>query len=175
VRVTGESVERIGRNRIATGLRETRAARHTVAEAAESLRSIRFRRGRVGFSLKGQARQFDALNSAPAGAQVYVIRDAGQRIVYVGYTERGSVTRLGEHLADKAGEFIGDASSIEVKGVGLLEREARALEEDLIQELRPKWNRELDPYARKYGAPPHPDDVRRAQNASIRLDIIVGE
>ena len=175
LKVEGRAAVRLGRDGIATGIREARAARRAGAVAAETVQAIRFQRSGVRFSLRGAARQFEALDAAGAGAQVYVIRDARRRVIYVGYTERGSVQRLGEHLTQKAGDFIGEASQIEVKGADLLEREARALEEDLIRENRPRWNTELNPYTSKYGAPPNPEEVRRAQNTSILFDILIGD
>ena len=50
--------------------------------------------------------------------------------MYVGIVEqntggpRTAINRLQEHLREKASEFLGDASSIEIKGVGLEVREA---------------------------------------------------
>jgi hypothetical protein len=132
-----------------------------------------FQRGFIRFQLYGSAKDFAALESADAGAQVYVFRDAHGTPIYVGYTERSSVVRLGEHLRkDRPGEFLGEASFIEVRGKGLLEREARALEQDLIQELKPKYNDEQRPYSKRFkGAEPTPEEIRRASNALIRLGI----
>jgi len=174
LRVEGRAAVRLGRDGIATGIREARVARQAGRAAAETLQAIRFQRGGVRFTLRGAARQFEALDAVGSGAQVYVIRNSSRRVIYVGFTERGSVQRLGEHLAQKAGDFIGEASQIEVKGAGLLEREARALEEDLIREHRPRWNTELNPYTRKFGAPPNPEEVRRAQNTNTLFDILIG-
>jgi GIY-YIG catalytic domain len=132
-----------------------------------------FQRGFVRYQLVGNADDFAALSSADAGAQVYVFRDAQGRAIYVGSTERSSVVRLREHLAkDRPGEFLGEASFIEVKGKGLLEREALALEQDLIQELKPKYNHDPAPYSRKYrGELPSWDEIRRANSTLIRIGI----
>src|SRR5262249_20647283 len=72
VRAEGRAVVRVGRGGIASGLKEARAARRA-GLAAESLQSIHFQRGRIRFRLTGEARQFEALDSVAAGAQVYVI------------------------------------------------------------------------------------------------------
>jgi excinuclease UvrABC nuclease subunit len=99
--------------------------------------------------------------------------------MYVGIVEqntagRTAINRLQEHLREKASEFLGDASSIEIKGVGLEVREARSLEDDLITDLKPKWNkRERDPqsYSRKYQAEPVAEEVSGAGNISLRFEI----
>ena len=144
-----------------------------------------FIRGGVGFELRGGEAAFAALRGAPPGAQVYIIRDASERITYVGIVEpgqRNALIRLRDHLANKPGEFLGDASSIEVVGVGLEERQARALEDELISQHHPKWNaRERDPqsYSRKYGgtrsSPANPvpvqQEVQPAFNFSARFKI----
>ncbi len=92
-------------------------------------------------------------------------------VLNVGYTAQGVVKRAGQHLYQNAGEFLGDASSVEVRGVGMSERESRAIEEDLITQDNPKWNSEPDPSTRKFRQPPSPEDVRAAANASIWLDL----
>jgi hypothetical protein len=135
--------------------------------------------GGVRFEIRGSQRAFAALERAPAGAQVYVIRDTSGRAMYVGIVEqntagRTAINRLQEHLREKASEFLGDASSIEIKGVGLEVREARSLEDDLITDLKPKWNkRERDPqsYSRKYQAEPVAEEVSGAGNISLRFEI----
>ena len=49
---------------------------------------------------------------------------------------------------------------------------SRVLEQDLIQELRPKFNKELRPYSNKFeGAEPTPEEISLAANTLIRLGI----
>lgn len=148
----------------------------SVTQVGEIIATPPFQRGFIRFQLVGNERDVELLKAAKEGANVYVFKNAQGQVIYVGYTERTTFTRLGEHLAtDKPGEFLGEVSYIEIRGKGLLEREARALEEDLIQELKPKWNKELTPYQNKYGTPPHPDDVKEANNTLIRLEIRFAE
>jgi hypothetical protein len=138
-----------------------------------------FVRKGVTFELRGAGADFVALEEAQVGAQVYVIRDSADRVMYVGIVEqrtpgRTALDRLREHLAEKEAEFLGDAAAIEVRGVGLEERSARALEDDLITQHSPKWNRrERDPqsYRKKYRAEPQPYEVRAANNASVRFTL----
>ena len=110
---------------------------------------------------------------------MYEIRNAAGKTVYVGIAggitqPRDAVDRLREHLYTKAGEFIGDADTIVIRGVDLDERVARALEDHLIDEHYPRWNnRSRDPqsYQRKYGMKPTDDEVRLANNALLRFKI----
>jgi hypothetical protein len=144
------------------------------ARAPQRAAGPRFERGRVGYRLEGTPEDFARVAESPPGSQVYIIRNAAGEPIYVGITERTSITRLLEHLANQPGEWIGSASKVEITGEGLLERQARALEQDLIEDLKPEFNKELDPYSRKYGTAPNPADVRSAHNTRIILDIIQG-
>jgi hypothetical protein len=156
----------------------TRREREAVSRAGRGGRES-FVSGGVRYKFLGNESAFAALRGAPSGAQVYVIRDSSGRVMYVGFVEqrtagRTAIERLKEHLREKPGEFLGDASSLEVKGVGLEERIGRALEDDLITEHNPKWNRrERDPqrYRRKYRAEPMPEEVRKANNISVWFTI----
>jgi hypothetical protein len=177
VRTTETAVLRVGSHELGTGLREARAATRVAAHGgAEALRTVRFTRSGVRFSLRGAAADFSAIDSA-VGAQVYIVRDARREVVYVGMTERDGVTRLMEHLRDQPGEFLGQASIIEVRGTGLTRREALALEEDLIQTHQPfEFNRQTHPYGDAFrGAEPNPEEVRRAANSRFQLGISVGD
>lgn len=145
--------------------------------ASPKMTTDTFVRGGVRFRLRGRAGDFASLEAAEPGNQVYVFRDAQGNVTYVGITERSGLTRMGEHLArDKPGEFLGDAATIEIKGVGLNEKDALALEEDLISEHNPKWNDIKNPYGRKFqGSSPAPEDVRRANNVSRVIEILFGD
>lgn len=64
-----------------------------------------------------------------------------------------------------------------MRGADLDERLARALEDDLITEKKPKWNkRERDPqsYRKKYRSAPAMEEVRRASNTffSFFIDLL---
>jgi hypothetical protein len=147
----------------------------------------RFVRDGIEYELTGD---FEALNSSEKGAQVYVIRDAKGNQIYVGITgteegraeatgeaTRNAVTRLKEHLQTKSGEFLGEASSVEIVGSGLSEREALSLEQDLVQTnpSGPEYNRQLSPYSDKFkGQTPDPVTIRNARNTLIRFNISFG-
>jgi hypothetical protein len=144
------------------------------AKAPQRLAGPRFERGGVGYRFEGTAENFAKIKSSPPGSQVYIVRNAAGKPIYVGITERTSITRLLEHLGKQPGEWLGSASQIEIVGEGLLEREARGLEQDLIEELKPEFNNELDPFTRKFKTAPDPADVQASHNTRIILDIIQG-
>ena len=144
------------------------------------MRQETFTRGGLQYRISGTQDHWDALVSNTATRyQVYEIRNAAGKTVYVGIAggitqPRDAVDRLREHLYTKAGEFIGDADTIVIRGVDLDERVARALEDHLIDEHYPRWNnRSRDPqsYQRKYGMKPTDDEVRLANNALLRFKI----
>jgi len=136
-----------------------------------------FTRGGVKFRLLGQGKDIHALESAEAGAQVYVIKAANGKVTYVGVTgtgqtARNTLTRLGEHLRDQPGEFLGKASRVEIRGAGLNEKQALALEQDLITTHKPEFNTDVTPYSRKFeGTLPDPIDVSQANNVYISFEI----
>ena len=146
------------------------------AGARATVSTESFVRGGVRFRLRGRASDFARLEAAEVGNQVYVFRSAQGKVVYVGITEKGGLTRMGQHLArEKPGEFIGDAAKIEIKGVGLSEKEALALEEDLIRQHKPRWNIDRRPYGRKFkGTEPSPEEISRANNTNIVITIELG-
>jgi hypothetical protein len=144
------------------------------------MRQEMFVRGGVQYRISGTEEHWDALVSNTATRyQVYEIRNAAGETVYVGIAggitqPKDAVDRLHEHLYTKAGEFIGDADTIVIRGVDLDERVARALEDHLIDEHAPWWNkRSRDPqsYQRKYGMKPTDAEVQLANNALLRFKI----
>lgn len=141
-----------------------------------------FTRGGIEYRVSGTAEDFERLGSAtPTRYQVYEIRNASNQTVYVGITggktaARDAIVRLREHLTTKAGNFIGDADMIYVRALDVDERLARALEDDLISEKNPFWNkRETDPdsYLKKYKTTPTPEEVSAASNALLRFKLTV--
>ena len=112
-----------------------------------------------------------ALDTMPAGYAVYLVRDAGGRVIYVGITGRPGWVRWTEHLADKSGEWLGQASRFEFTAVGLdTEKLALALEHDLMRELAPPFNRQWT-YLERFGGPPAAVDIP-SPNARIVLDLV---
>jgi RHS repeat-associated protein len=115
------------------------------------------RSGGVNFRLRASAAAFARYDAIPTGdTVVYTIRGHRGEVLYVGITAktqgpdnpggREAIHRLLEHLATKVGEFIGEASEFVVEGSYELEREAHALEHELIKEHDPKYNVDVDPY-----------------------------
>ena len=106
----------------------------------------------------------------PAGYSVYLVRNASGEVIYVGITGRTGWERWGEHLAEKGGEWLGQASRFEYVAVGLdTEKLALALEHDLMRQFRPRFNTQWS-YQLKFGGPPTSVDIPRT-NARIVLRI----
>lgn len=124
-----------------------------------------YRRGGVRFYLVGSGADWAAVSEVPAGAVVYVVRDGRGQVVYVGMTERRELVRLGEHIQNQGGEWLGQANRFEVRATGLLQRSALSLEEDMIQGVlatgRRPLNRELHPVRATLGRDLEPQDVPR--------------
>jgi RHS repeat-associated protein len=144
-----------------------------------------FVRSGVRYELTGD---LDKLQKTRPGAQVYIVRNAKGEQIYVGITgteegaeragekaARDAITRLKEHLEKQPGEWIGSASKLEIVGEGLSERQALALEQDLIQAnpAGPGFNKDLTPYETKFGASvePDPQDISAAYNTRISINI----
>jgi hypothetical protein len=86
---------------------------------------------------------WEALNAMPPGYAVYAVRNSSGRIIYAGITGRAGLARWGEHLAEKGGEWLGQAARFEFVAVGLdTERLALALEDDLMRQFAPQFNRQ---------------------------------
>lgn len=110
-------------------------------------------------------RTFDAM---PDGHAVYLVRNAAGDVIYVGVTSRTGWDRWGEHLAEKGGEWLGQAARFEFVAVGLpTEKLALALEHDFMSQLAPPYNKQWT-YRSKFGGPPDAVDIPRT-NAMIRL------
>lgn len=84
------------------------------------------------------------------GTSVYVLKDAEGTVLYVG---KGDVlSRLREHIKDpKKTEWFGEIDRVEVRGTGLNNSQALALEEDLIGQLKPNHNIEKNPFKKEFG------------------------
>jgi hypothetical protein len=142
-----------------------------------------FTRDGIRYRFVGTGEDFDRLGSSIATRfQVYEVRNIHGETIYTGIAggktrPRDALDRLREHLYTKAGDFIGDAHTIHIRGVDLDERIARALEHDIIRAKKPHWNRPArDPerYDRKYGMEPSPEEVRRANNANLTFRLEQG-
>lgn len=120
-----------------------------------------FQRGGLRFRLRGTDEAWEALKAMPKGYAVYRVRNGSGQVIYVGVTRRGWV-RWGEHLEKKGGEWLGQASSFEFIGAGYDERQALALEHDLITHEKPLFNQELT-FEKRFHRPPLGDEIPKTK------------
>lgn len=84
------------------------------------------------------------------GTSVYVLKDADGTILYVGKGD--ALSRLREHIKDpKKTQWFGEIDQVEVRGTGLSNSQALALEEDLIGHLNPRHNVDRNPFRTEFG------------------------
>jgi len=115
------------------------------------------------------ARAYDAI---PDGdTVVYGVYDANGEMIYVGITEktpnRAALARLKEHLTTKEGEFIGEAAEFRLIGAYDNPRQAHALEQDIISERMPRYNKDLEPWE-SWLRGPDPALIRRRAGPNAR-------
>ena len=125
-------------------------------------------RGFLRYRLRASDATWRAFDSMPDGHAVYLVRNTAGDVIYVGVTSRTGWERWGEHLAEKGGEWLGQASRFEFVAVGLAtEKLALALEHDFMSQLAPPFNRQWT-YRNRFGGPPNAVDIPTT-NASIQL------
>jgi RHS repeat-associated protein len=123
---------------------------------------------KVKFTVSGTAQDFSAVK----GTGVYVLKDASGNVLYVG--EGDVFTRLRAHITDpEKTQWFGEIAKIEVRGVELTKKESLALEEDLIHELAPLYNKELMPFEAAYPGQLRGADIPRAQRP-LTFDVEMG-
>jgi hypothetical protein len=84
------------------------------------------------------------------GTSVYVLKDAEGTVLYVGKGE--TLNRLREHIKDpKKTQWFGEIDRLEVRGTDLNNTQALALEQDLIQQLKPTHNIDRTPFNKEFG------------------------
>jgi hypothetical protein len=108
------------------------------------------------------------------GTSVYMLKDLSGNILYVG---KGNVwDRLRSHINDlEKTPWIGEIAEVEVKATDLKNAEALALEQDLIHQLKPLYNKDLTPYETEFGkGKPYAPDLPRAQ-APQRFKVNLGQ
>ena len=104
----------------------------------------------IKYQLTIDAEAEAAFRAIPTGRTVvYTILDSDGEVIYVGISEktaeRSAVVRLSEHLYTKEGEFVGEASELRLVG-DYEELEAHALEQELITEHTPGYNKDKTPW-----------------------------
>lgn len=84
------------------------------------------------------------------GTCVYVLKDAQGTVLYVG---KGDVLdRLRKHVKDiNKTQWVGEIDMVEVHGTSLTNSQALALETDLIGQLKPLYNVDMNPLLSMFG------------------------
>jgi len=96
---------------------------------------------KVPYQVTGSAGDFEAVK----GTSVYVLKDAKGNVLYVG--EGNAFDRLRAHIANpKNTPWFGEISKIEIRASELTKKESLALEEDLIDTLKPQHNEQIKPF-----------------------------
>jgi len=146
------------------------ASRAAGAAAAQRTLVHDFQAGFLRYRFSAPARMWEALNAMPPGYAVYVVRSSSGRVIYVGITGRAGLARWGEHLAERGGEWLGQAARFEFVAVGLdTEKLALALEDDLMRQFAPQFNRQWT-FKMIYRRPPLGVEIPRT-NARIVLNL----
>ncbi len=84
------------------------------------------------------------------GTSVYVLKDADGGVLYIGKGD--TIDRLRKHITDpNKTQWFGEISKVEVKGTGLTNTQALALEESLIGQLKPQHNVDRTPFKTVFG------------------------
>jgi hypothetical protein len=83
--------------------------------------------------------------------------------------------RLRSHLSDpEKTPWFGEIAQVEIKATGLTKKEAHALEQDLIQQLDPKYNKDRTPYETNYPGGLYGQDLPRAQKP-MKFEVELGK
>ena len=125
---------------------------------------------KVPYTITGTQKDFDAVK----GTSVYVFKDRAGNVLYVG---KGDVwARLRKHITDPdKTPWFGEIAQVEIKGTELTNSEALALEQDLIQQLDPNYNRDRKPYETEFGkGKSYAPDLPKAQMPR-RFDVNLGQ
>jgi hypothetical protein len=115
------------------------------------------------FSSDGVPYSVQGPHGSLSGTSVYVLKDAGGTVLYVG--KGTTFDRLRAHIKDvKKTDWFGEIDEIRVPATGLTNSEALALEQDLIAQLKPLYNKDLHPFDKEFrGAMDMADNLPRAQ------------
>src|SRR5262249_14686048 len=128
----------------------------------------RFSGDKVPYQVEATQKDFDSIT----GTSVYVLKDTEGNVLYVG---EGDVwERLPEHIKDvKKTPWFGEISRLEVRATALTKKESLALEEDLIDQLKPKYNQVLRPFEEAYPGQLRGPDLPKSQQ-SLMFDVELG-
>lgn len=127
-------------------------------------------RGFLRFRFRAEESTWGAFDAMPEGHAVYRVRNAHDEVIYVGITSRTGWERWGEHLEQKGGEWLGQASQFEFVATGLAtEKLALALEDDIMAQAKPEFNKQWT-YRSRFGGPPGAADIP-SFNANLVLQL----
>jgi hypothetical protein len=108
------------------------------------------------------------------GTSVYVLRDSSGTVLYVGKGE--TMNRLRAHISDpKKTEWFGSIAGVEVRATGLNNTQALALEESLIGQMRPLYNKDLTPFQKEFGTTLSVGANLPRTQQSLWFHVILGE
>lgn len=131
--------------------------------------SRQFSGDNVPYQVTGLENNFKAVK----GTGVYVLKDAQGKVLYVG--EGNVFDRLRAHISDpKKTPWFGEISKLEVQATKLSKKEALALEEDLIDQLKPLHNEQLKPFEDAFPGQLRGTDLPKAQ-PTMRFDVNLGK
>src|SRR5262249_43655008 len=95
----------------------------------------------VPYTLTGLPGDFKAAR----GVGVYVLKDSAGNVLYVG--EGFALDRIRSHISDPLKtDWFPEISIVEVRATNVTKSQSLALEQDLIHELKPRYNKDLIPY-----------------------------
>lgn len=95
----------------------------------------------VPYTLEGLPADFEAAR----GVGVYVLKDSAGNVLYVG--EGFTLDRIRSHVSDPLKTYwFGEIAIVEVRATDVTKSQSLALEQDLIHELKPLYNKDLAPY-----------------------------
>jgi hypothetical protein len=116
----------------------------------------------ITYHITGMVDDFDAIK----GTSTYVLKDADGTVLYVG--EGDVFDRLRSHFADikNTQEALWGPSiaQLEVHATDITKVEALALEEDLIQELKPLFNKDQMPFEKMHPGESRTGRLPKGQN-----------
>jgi hypothetical protein len=130
----------------------------------------RYSSDKVPYAITAVKKAFGALKGR---VSVYVLKAADGTVLYVG--EGQALDRLRRHIGDPTkSQWFAEIDHVEIRAMDLTKKEALALEEDLIDELKPLHNQELRPFEQAFPGQLRGNDLPKAQ-PTIRIKVDIGD
>lgn len=128
----------------------------------------KFSGDKVPYTVTGLKQDFEAIK----GKSVYVLKDSQGNVLYVG--EGNVFDCLRRHVRDpQKTPWFGEIAQMEVRGTALTKKESLALEEDLIHQLNPLYNKELNSFESAYPGQLRGPDLPRPQR-TLNFNVNLG-